>query len=147
MINLLHYREYWERVADRLDSVTGVLPVTIDKNMSRRIQSLTSGSVSLFVFPPLADSATKNPDSFRENNRCVVFVMEKYDPQRKKSFDILEETQPIAELVKSMLLDDLSAPCAPFRIEVDSIETAPETELYGMFAGWSIAFNAKSTGL
>lgn len=147
MINLLQYREYWERVAARLESVTGVLPVTIDKDMSRRIQSLASGSVTLFVFPPIADSTAKNADSFKEDNRCVIFVMKKYDPQRKTSFDILEETQPVTENVKSMLLDDLSAPCAPFKIEVDSIETAPETELYGVFAGWSIAFNAKSTGL
>lgn len=147
MINLLQYREYWERVADRLDSVTGVLPVTIDKEMSRRIQSLTADSVTLFVFPPLADSSAKYADSYQEDNRCVVFVMEKYDPMRKHSFNVLIETQPIAESVKSMLLNDLTAPCAPFRIEVGSIETAPETELYGVFAGWSIAFNIKSTGL
>lgn len=30
MINLLHYREYWEGVGRRVNSITEVLPVTID---------------------------------------------------------------------------------------------------------------------
>lgn len=147
MINLARYRQYWQNVADRLDSVTGVLPVTIDKEMSRRIQSLRSGSVTLFVFPPMAEGSGKNVDSFSEGNNCVLFVMKKYDPQRQTSFDVLEETQPVAEAVKSLLLDDQRAPCFGFKVELQSIETAPETELFGMFAGWSVAFNAKTPGL
>lgn len=144
MINLAQYREYWEGVARRIDSVTGVLPVTIDDQMGKKIQSLPADSVTLFVFPPLAESEAKNADNFKELNKCVVFVMAKYDPQRRNSFDLLEQTQPIIDEVKSILLADQRAGCPVMRIDVGSIDTAPETELYGRFAGWSIAFNVTS---
>lgn len=147
MINLSLFREYWQSVADRLDSVTGVLPITIDKEMGKKIQALPSDSLTLFIFPPLADSSANNPDAFKEANQCVVFVMKKYNPMKESAFDILEQTQPVAESVKNCLLNDQRGSCPAFSIDVASIETAPETELYGTFAGWSIAFNANSFGL
>ncbi len=145
MINLVKYREYWESVAARVDEIAGVLPVTIDKEMGRKIQALPADSMTLFVFPPLAEGSGRNTDAFRESNNCVVFVMQKYNPQQRSAFSLLEETQPVVERVKSMLLADQSAPCSLFDVEMSSVETAPETELYGSFAGWSIAFNAKSS--
>ena len=144
MINLVQYREYWEGVVRRLDSINGVLPVTIDDQMGKKIQSLPADSITLFVFPPLAESNAKSVDNFKEVNKCVVFVMAKYDPQRRSSFDLLEQTQPIIDEVKSLLLGDQRAGCPVMRVEVDSIDTAPETELYGRFASWSIAFNVTS---
>ena len=66
MINLVAYREYWERAASRLDSVTGVLPVAVDKDMAKKIQALPTGSVTLFIIPPGGESESKNPDAFRE---------------------------------------------------------------------------------
>ena len=144
MINLVQYREYWEGVARRVDSLTGVLPVTIDDQMGKKIQSLPADSVTLFVFPPLAKSEAKNVDNYKEVNKCVVFVMTKYDPQRRSSFDVLEQTQPVIDRVKSVLLNDQRAGCPVMRIDAGSIDTAPETELYGRFAGWSIAFNVTS---
>nr|DAF27310.1 MAG TPA: hypothetical protein [Caudoviricetes sp.] len=147
MINLVQFRRYWESVSDRIASVTGVLPVTIDKEMGKKIQALPVGSLTIFVFPPLADSDARNPDSFREDNKCVIFVMKKYNPQRQSAFSLLEETQPAVEEVKRLLLADHLTPCSPLVIDTSSIETAPETELYGTFAGWSVAFNAKTSGL
>lgn len=141
MINLIQYRQYWERMADRIGSITGVLPITLDEQMGKKIQSLPAESVTLFVLPPLAESEAKNPDSFKEVNKCVVFLMAKYDPQRRSSFDVLEQTQPVIDLVKGCMMADQSAGCPVMRIDVGSIDTAPETELYGRFAGWSIGFN------
>ena len=144
MINLVSYREYWEGIARRISSIMGVLPVTIDDQMGKKIQSLPAEFVTLFVLPPLAESNAKNVDNFKEVNKCVVFLMVKYDPQRRSSFDVLEQTQPIIDEVKCMLLNDQRARCPVMRIDAGSIDTAPETELYGRFAGWSIAFNVKS---
>ncbi|MCM1450672.1 MAG: hypothetical protein NC102_00215 [Clostridium sp.] len=141
MTSLARYREYWERMATRVDSIDGALPITLDEQMGKKIQSLPADSVTLFVLPPLAESVAKNADSFREVNKCVVFLMEKYDPQRRSSFDVLEETQPAIERVKKLMLLDQSAGCPVMRIDAGSIDTAPETELYGRFAGWSIGFN------
>ena len=112
--------------------------------MGKKIQSLPADSVTLFVFPPLAESGAKNADNFKEVNKCVVFVMAKYDPQRRSSFDLLVQTQPVIEAVKAVLLADQRAGCPVMRIDAGSIDTAPETELYGRFAGWSIAFNVTS---
>lgn len=141
MINLVQYRQYWERMVQRIGSITGVLPITLDEQMGKKIQSLPADSVTLFVLPPLAESEAKNPDSFREVNKCVVFLMAKYDPQRRSSFEVLEQTQPIIDLVKECMMVDQSTGCPVMRIDVGSIDTAPETELYGRFAGWSIGFN------
>lgn len=140
MINLLQYREYWERIADRLDSITGVLPVAVDKDMGKKIQALPTGSVTLFILPPGGESESKNPDAFREANQCVVFVMEKYDPQRKTSFAALESSQKAIEEVKTLMLDDLAAGCPVMRFDVSTLNTLPETEFFAGFAGWSIGF-------
>lgn len=140
MINLLQYREYWERVVARLDSVTGVLPVAVDKDMGKKIQALPTGSVTLFILPPGGESESRNQDAFREANQCVVFVMEKYDPQRKTAFAALESSQKAIEEVKAMMLDDLAAGCPVMRFDVSTLNTLPETEFFAGFAGWSIGF-------
>lgn len=140
MINLLQYREYWERVAARLESVTGVLPVAVDKDMGKKIQALPTGSVTLFILPPGGESESKNPDAFREANQCVVFIMEKYDPQRKTSFAALESSQKAIEEIKALMLDDLAAGCPVMRFDVSTLNTLPETEFFAGFAGWSIGF-------
>lgn len=140
MINLVQYREYWERVAARLDSVTGVLPVAVDKDMGKKIQALPTGSVTLFILPPGGESDSKNPDAFREANQCVVFVMEKYDPQRKTAFAALESSQKAIEEIKTLMLDDLAAGCPVMRFDVSTLNTLPETEFFAGFAGWSIGF-------
>lgn len=144
MIDLGAYRKYWEGLARRVESITGVLSVSIDDQMGKKIQSLPADSMTLFVLPPLANSSCVNPDAYKETNKCVVFLMAKYDPQRRSSFSLLEETQPLVERVKHLLLADQRAGCPVMRVEVGSIETAPETELYGRFAGWSMSFNVTS---
>lgn len=140
MIGLKEYREYWEDIADRLESVTGVLPVAVDKDMGKRIQSLPTGSVTLFVLPPAGQSESRNPDAFREQNTCVVFVMEKYDPQRRTAFDVLETSQRAIEDLKAAMLDDMSTGCPVMRFDVSTLNTMPETEFFAGFAGWSIGF-------
>lgn len=140
MIGLKEYREYWERVAARVESITGVLPVAIDKDMGKRIQSLPTGSVTLFVLPPAGQSDSRNPDAFREQNTCVVFVMEKYDPQRRTAFDTLETSQRAIEDLKAEMLADMAMGCPVMRFDVSTLNTMPETEFFAGFAGWSIGF-------
>lgn len=140
MIGLKEYREYWERLADRVDSITGTLPVAVDKDMGKRIQALSTGSVTLFVLPPAGQSDSRNSDTFREQNTCVVFVMEKYDPQRRTAFDVLETSQRAIEDIKGQMLDDMAMGCQVMRFDVSTLNTMPETEFFAGFAGWSIGF-------
>lgn len=144
MISLAKYRKFWETIVSTVPEIQSILPVTIDDHMGKKIQALPADRLTLFMFPPLAESDSRNADAFREVNRCVVFVMSKYDPQRRSSFDLLEEIQPVVETVKSRMLAMSGAACLPFKVDAGSIETAPETELYGRFAGWSLTFTAHS---
>ncbi len=144
MISLSLLREYWEGIAFRISDITGVMPVTVDKEMVKKIQGLATGSITLFFLPPAAQSEAKSADSWRERNECVVFVMEKYDPQRKTSFAVLESTQPAIEAVKSLLLQDLTEPCPLLNIDVSTLNTVPETEFFAGFAGWSLGFRIKT---
>lgn len=140
MISLTAYKEYWERLAQRIPLITGVIPVTVDEAMAKRITSLQKGSVTLFVLPPEAESEAKNIDSFREENECVVFVMEKYDPQRRETWNVLETSQTVVEELKSKMLDDLAAGCSLMRFDVSTLNTLPETQFFAGFAGWSVGF-------
>lgn len=142
MIDLVQYREYWERMAHRVAGITDVIPVTVDDAMAKSIQRLPIGSMTLFFLPPAAESSGRNIDSFREDNECVVFVMEKYDPQRKSAWSALESSQPIIEAVKQQLLE--MRPCAPVTFDVSTITTLPETKFFAGFAGWSIGFKLKT---
>lgn len=141
MINLAAYRGYMQSVVEVIPEISGILPVTIDKDMGKRIQSLPADSVTLFLFPPMAESTTRRVDAYSEENRCVIFLMKKFNPMKTHPFDVLEEVQPTMERVKSLLVADTHSQCPTFSIDVSSIETAPETELYGTFAGWSLGFN------
>lgn len=141
MIGLSDYRAYWEDVCRRLSAPTTLLPVTIDKEMGRRIQALPADVTHLFMFPPLAESNSRNIDNYTEVSRCVVFVMKRYNPQKRDAFSVLEETHSAIREIKSALLSDQYGGTTSFVIDVASIETAPETELYGTFAGWSLGFN------
>lgn len=140
MINLTAYKEYWERLAQRIPLITGVIPVTVDEAMAKRITSLQKGSVTLFVLPPAAESEAKNIDSFKEENECVVFVMEKYDPQRRETWSVLETSQTVVEELKSKMLDDLAAGCPLMRFDVSTLNTLPETQFFAGFVGWSVGF-------
>ena len=140
MINLTAYKEYWERLAQRIPLITGVIPVTVDEAMAKRITSLQKGSVTLFVLPPAAESEAKNIDSFKEENECVVFVMEKYDPQRRETWSVLETSQTVVEELKSKMLDDLAAGCPLMRFDVSTLNPLPETQFFAGFAGWSVGF-------
>ena len=140
MINLTAYKEYWECLAKRIPLITGVLPVTVDEAMAKRIATLKTGSVTLFVLPPAAESESKNIDSFKEGNECVVFVMEKYDPQRRDAWNVLESSQVVTEKLKSRMLDDLASGCSLMRFDVSTLNTLPETQFFAGFAGWSVGF-------
>lgn len=145
MIDLARYRRYWEDVAASLPELSGVMPVAVDKDMAKRIQALPVGSVTLFVLPPVGESAARSCDSYQEANQCVVFIMEKYDTLRQTSFSVLESSQRVIERVKAVMLRDLAAACPVMRFDVSTLNTIPETEFFAGFAGWSIGFRIISS--
>ena len=144
MIGLKDYRNYWEEVKERIPELTGAMGVTVDEDMAKRIKSLPLGSVTLFWLPPHASGSGRNVDVFKERNLCVVFVMEKYDPARKETMEVLEDTQLAIERVKELILDSQTSGCSPLKLDTFDLNTLPETKFFAGFAGWSIAFYAQS---
>lgn len=144
MIRLNDYRDYWEEVKERIPELTDVMGVTVDEDMAGKIRALPLGSVTLFWLPPHASGMGLNVDAFKERNLCVVFVMEKYDPSRKGTMEVLESTQLAIERVKDLIIDSQTSECSPLILDSFDLNTMPETKFFAGFAGWSVAFSARS---
>ena len=81
----------------------------------------------------------------QEDNTCVIFVMTKYDRQRRSAVEALELVQPVMEAIKGLLMDDMAGGCPTLAgLDVGTLSTIPETGFYNDFAGWSLGFTLKS---
>lgn len=147
MIDLKIYREYWEGVQKRIPGIKKILPVTIDEEMSKTIQGISKDDCPvLFILIPSATGNSTSADNIQENNLCVVFLMDKYDPQRKGAYQTIEEIQPVMEQIKRILIEDSATDCPVIsKIDLTSLSTLPESGFYRTFAGWSLAFSFKTT--
>lgn len=146
MIDLKIYREYWEGVQKRIPGIKKILPVTIDEEMSKTIQGISKDDCPvLFILIPSATGNSTSADNIQENNLCVVFLMDKYDPQRKGAYQTIEEIQPVMEQIKRILIEDSATDCPVIsKIDLTSLSTLPESGFYRTFAGWSLAFSFKT---
>lgn len=147
MIDIKIYREYWEGVQKRIPGIKQILPVTIDEEMSKTIQGISKDDCPvLFILIPSATGNSTSADNIQENNLCVVFLMDKYDPQRKGAYQIIEEIQPVMEQIKRILIKDSATDCPVIsKIDLTSLSTLPESGFYRTFAGWSLAFSFKTS--
>lgn len=147
MIDIKIYREYWEGVQKRIPGIKKILPVTIDEEMSKTIQGISKDDCPvLFILIPSATGNSTSADNIQENNLCVVFLMDKYDPQRKGAYQTIEEVQPVMEQIKRILIEDSTTDCPVIgKIDLTSLSTLPESGFYRTFAGWSLAFSFKTT--
>lgn len=146
MIDLKEYRKYWEGVAERLPVLTSCLGVTVDEDMGPRLQQLGGDDVTLFWIVPNAQTRKgASVDNYQEDNTCVVFVMTKYDRQRRSAVKALERVQPVIEALKVLLMDDMAGGCPVLAgLDVGTLSTIPETGFYNDFAGWSLGFTLRS---
>ena len=140
MVNLKEFGEMWQIAAEQIKEIDGVTGMTADDNMAKHIQMLPQGSVTLFWLPPVADGRGPNADAYEDRNKCIAFVMEKYDPSRRNIMAVLEDTQIAIEKLKGIVLRGLYPGCMGVRLESTDISTMPETHLFAGFAGWSVAF-------
>lgn len=146
MIDLKEYKEFWEELAVRLEGVKSVVPVVIDEEMGKKIQSLKDSDLpALFWAPPMAESnRDSNPDALAESNTCVVYIMTRYDPLKSSSLDALVETQPAIEELKRLVMGEYSGRCGIINLDPTTFSTMPETRFYRNFAGWSLGFTCNT---
>lgn len=142
MIALSSYRSYWEGVAQRIEAITATMGVTVDEDMGPRLQNIPAETATLFWIVPSAQTHKgSDVDNYSEDNICVIFVMVKYDRQRQRATDVLEQVQPIIEQLKQTIIDDMAEGCQVLAgLDVTTLSTIPETGFYGDFAGWSLGF-------
>ena len=146
MIDLKDYREYWENLATRTTVITSCIGVTVDDDMGPKLQQQSPEDVTLFWIVPNAQTRKgATEDNYQEDNTCVVFVMMKYDRQRRTAVQALERVQPVIEALKGLLIEDMAGGCPVLAgMEVGTLSTIPETGFYNDFAGWSRGFTLKS---
>ena len=143
MVSLQDYEEYWQGVARRIPGIRQTAFVAADQDMSKRIGALARDeSPTLFVVVPSASTEGRLVDALYERHVGIVFVMAKYDAQRGGSYASLKQTQPLMEQVKSMLLADSTMGCPVLgELDLNSLSTLPESDSFGMMAGWSLGFS------
>lgn len=142
MVDLQSYENYWNGIRNRIPEIKKVVPATFEPEMGNLIQGLKSEELPvLFFIIPNAQGKGKDVDNVSESNLCVVLIMDKTDPQRKKAYQVQKETQPIAEQIKKQIREDKAAGCSLFaKLDLSSMSTIPEAGFYSVFAGWSIGF-------
>lgn len=143
MVNLQQYEDYWNGICQRVPAISSVTMVTLDAEVGKEIQSLHKSKLpALFAIIPNSQGKSQDTDNIREQNLCVVFVMDKVDPQRKKAYQVQKDTQPIIEEIKMLMMEDKAAGCSLMaRLDLESLSTIPESGFYNVFAGWSLGFN------
>lgn len=146
MIDLKDYRKYWEGVANRIPMITSCMGVTVDDDMGPRLQDIPMETATLFWIVPNAQTRKgAGIDDYQEDNTCVIFVMTKYDRQRRSAVEALELVQPVMECIKGLLIEDMAGGCPTLAgLDVGTLSTIPETGFYNDFAGWSLGFTLKS---
>ena len=142
MVDLQEYENYWNSMCDRIPEIKKVVPATFEPEMGNIVQGLKPKELPvLFFIIPNAQGKSKDIDNISEANLCVVLIMDKIDPQRKKAYQVQKNIQPIVEKVKKQIREDKAAGCHLFRdLDLSSLSTIPEAGFYSVFAGWSIGF-------
>lgn len=142
MVNLVKYKEYWQRLPERITGIGNVTFVAKSDDFGKIVQAMSPTALPmLWVLIPQSRGSGKTVDGFKERTIGVVFLMSKYDPQRKNEYDELSYIQPIVEDIKRTMMDDIARSCHILgSIDPSTVQTLPETEVYKTLAGWSVSF-------
>lgn len=142
MILLSDYRTYFEQmIALQVPEVKSLHVVATDQDMSERLKTIRGEALpALFIVVPSAQETDTDPDNPQEDNLCLLFLLDKTDPQRRPSIEVLEDTQPLVIRIKEYMRQDYANRCNLMR-GLGKMTTTPETSLYTEYSGWSVSFN------
>ncbi len=140
MINLTAYKEYWERLAQRIPLITGVIPVTVDEAMAKRITSLQKVRLLSLSYLQRLKAKQRTLTASRRKTNVWCSSWRSTTPNAGETWSVLETSQTVVEELKSKMLDDLAAGCPLMRFDVSTLNTLPETQFFAGFAGWSVGF-------
>lgn len=147
MIQLAQYLQFWQQLAESTN-INFVHSVTSPEDIARKIAAIKKDQwPALFVAVPAAVMTGTSVDDVDCINECIVFIFDRYDPQRMEhaAFAKLNTLQfPLHAIIRK-LLDEAAVPCSPMHtLDFDSISIMAVTDQYANTAGWSIAFNFRA---
>lgn len=143
MTYLDDYEELWRDIAGELEDEITVMIVTATEEMGKEIRQLPDGAKVLFLLPPATAVKASDVD-WRDTDQCLVFLLRKYQPARIRAVDVLRDTQRDIDTLKQGLLDRwLDSGCNLSTVIPGTIDIQPETGLFGVFAGWSLAYKCE----
>ena len=141
MVNVKEYREYWELYKERIPEIKEVVPMTVEQDMSKKVQDIKSGDLVLFMLVPEVKTEGENADNYSDKNEAVIVLAGKHDPQRGGSYQRIEDIQPYIESIRGYLMEDMAQWCPVLgRVDLSSIRMIPVSTWYNVLAGWMLDF-------
>ena len=102
MVDLQEYEDYWNGIRERIPEIKKVIPATFEPDMGNLVQGLKPDELpALFFIIPNAQGKSRDVDNSSESNPCVILIMDKTDPQRKKAYQVQKETQLVEKKKKN----------------------------------------------
>lgn len=145
MVNLNEYKGYFDFLVESTVGVNAMFPITFDVDINKYVQSLGPDSLPvLFVVMPTAESTSDNPDNIRESNYGLILLLDKLDIQRKSTFEIQSELQPVFEAIKTKIRSEYGNCGILGKIDLSSMTSVPESGLFAVMSGWSLGFRFES---
>lgn len=83
MVNVKEYREYWEQYKERIPEISEVVPMTVEQDISKKVQGIRANSLVLFMLVPEVKTDGQSVDDYEHKNEGVVILAGKFDPQRE----------------------------------------------------------------
>ena len=145
MVNLTEYKIYFDFLVESTPGVNTMYPITLDIDINKYVQSLGPDDLPvLFVVMPTAESISNNPDAINESNYGLILLLDKLDPQRKSTFEIQSELQPVFEAIKTKIRSEYGNCGILGRLDLSSMTSVPESGLFTVLSGWSLGFKFES---
>lgn len=144
MINILRYREILAELKARINARTethidGVIIAVSDKHLTKKLRDQTG----LFLCSNYPDAESKGEtDNYRENNRLLLFLLEKVaagDETEEEEMTHYARIQEVMQVLKEEIRE-MDFVCGEISTGKD-ISTEWEYDVFGGFNGLSIGLN------
>ena len=104
MIAVRKYKAFWDYVATQLTSITRVILVDDETELSKKISDVANGDILLVAAYPSSDLSQFDEDNLGDVDTCVIYVLMKIDPRNVDDDDIMTERETTQNLMKAIRL-------------------------------------------
>lgn len=140
MVNLQDFEVYINGLSEKIGAKRTFF-LTAESDIKPMLQDITPEEQPfLLVIIPSAQSKGSTQDNVSELNLALVYLFKKHDAKDKPTFEVQKELQPHIEATKNQLIADKEE-CGIMReLDLSSMHTDPESQLFSALTGWSLTF-------